>query len=82
MTAAPMIAGSAALSCCRLPLRSRLLPGAPRAADDKLRELTDPHPQVGQKLLDKGSRVYGAFLEMETATFADGALPARTKDCW
>ena len=33
-----------------------------------------------QKLLDQGSRVYQAFLQMENAAFADGALPKKTKE--
>ena len=50
------------------------------ASNDKLRELTRTRKWAHQKLLDKGSKVHGAFLEMETATFADGALPAKTKE--
>lgn len=33
-----------------------------------------------QKLLSMDSKVYKAFLEMEKATFCDGALPKKTKE--
>jgi AhpD family alkylhydroperoxidase len=33
-----------------------------------------------QKLLDQGSQVYQAFLQMERAAFLDGALPKKTKE--
>ena len=50
------------------------------AGDDKLRELTRTRKRAHQQLLDKRSKVYGTFLEMEAATFADGALPKKTKE--
>ncbi|HSH68738.1 MAG TPA: carboxymuconolactone decarboxylase family protein [Deferrisomatales bacterium] len=50
------------------------------ARNDKLRELTLTRNWAHQKLMEKGSKVYGAFLEMEKATFAAGALPSKTKE--
>ncbi|MDF1554023.1 MAG: carboxymuconolactone decarboxylase family protein [Deferrisomatales bacterium] len=50
------------------------------AGTDTLRELTRTRKWAHQKLLDKGSKVYRAFLEMEASTFADGVLPKKTKE--
>ena len=49
-------------------------------ANDKLRELTTTRKKAHQKLLDTGSRVYRAFIEMEQAAFADGALKKKEKE--
>ena len=47
---------------------------------DKLRELTRKRTAGHQKLLSLDSKVYKAFLEMEKATFSDGALPKKIKE--
>ncbi len=46
----------------------------------KLDEMTRRRKEAHVKLLDAKSRVYKAFLEMERATFADGALPKKHKE--
>ena len=46
----------------------------------KLEALTRTRQWAHQKLLDQGSTVYQAFLQMEGAAFADGALPKKTKE--
>ena len=47
---------------------------------DKLTELNRKRNAGHQKLLSLDSKVYKAFLEMEKATFCDGALPKKTKE--
>ena len=42
--------------------------------DDKLNELTKTRKWAHRKLLDRGSKAYRAFVELEGATFGDGAL--------
>ena len=42
--------------------------------------LTRTRQWAHQTLLDQGSRVYQAFLQMERTAFADGALPKKTKE--
>ncbi|NLC69769.1 MAG: carboxymuconolactone decarboxylase family protein [Desulfuromonadaceae bacterium] len=47
---------------------------------DRLRTLTRKRKQAHSRLLDLNSKVYKAFLEMEQAAFADGALPKKVKE--
>ncbi len=47
---------------------------------DKLDELTRTRKWAHQKLIDKGSKVYQAFTQMERATFSDGALNKKQKE--
>ena len=47
---------------------------------DKLGELTRKRKEAHAELIRLGSRVYKAFLEMEKATYSDGALPKKTKE--
>ena len=47
---------------------------------DKLDEITHTRKIAHQKLLSLKSKVYEAFLQMERATYADGALPKKTKE--
>ena len=46
----------------------------------KLDEMTRRRKQAHARLVASGSRVYEAFLEMERAAFADGALPKQQKE--
>jgi AhpD family alkylhydroperoxidase len=47
---------------------------------DKLDEISHARKKAHQKLLSLKSRVYEAFLQMEQAAYADGALPKKTKE--
>lgn len=47
---------------------------------DKLTELNRKRIAAHQKLVALDSKVYKAFLEMEKATFCDGALSKKTKE--
>jgi AhpD family alkylhydroperoxidase len=47
---------------------------------EKLQDLTRTRKWAHQKLIEKGSGVYQAFLEMEKAAFSDGALKKREKE--
>lgn len=47
---------------------------------DKLDEISRKRRHAHAKLQSLGSKVYEAFLEMEKAAFADGALPSKTKE--
>jgi AhpD family alkylhydroperoxidase len=47
---------------------------------DKLEELTRNRKKPHAKLVALKSKVYAAFLEMEKAAYADGALPSKTKE--
>jgi AhpD family alkylhydroperoxidase len=47
---------------------------------EKLDDLTRTRKWAHRKLVDKGSKVYDAFLQMENAAFSDGALPKKTKE--
>ena len=47
---------------------------------DKLDHLTRTRKWAHQKLLDKNSKVYRAFLQMEQAAFVDGALRKKEKE--
>jgi AhpD family alkylhydroperoxidase len=46
----------------------------------KLREMTARRKEAHARLVASGSRVYQAFLEMERATYAEGALSKRQKE--
>jgi AhpD family alkylhydroperoxidase len=46
----------------------------------KLEAMTRRRKEAHAKLLAAKSRVYEAFLEMERAAFADGALPKKQKE--
>jgi AhpD family alkylhydroperoxidase len=47
---------------------------------EKLQDLTRTRKWAHQKLIEKGSGVYKAFLELEKAAFSDGALKKREKE--
>jgi AhpD family alkylhydroperoxidase len=47
---------------------------------EKLAAIARTRRWAHQKLLNQGSQVYQAFLQMEGAAFADGALPKKTKE--
>ncbi len=47
---------------------------------DKIGEIVEKREAAHARLVESGSRVYKAFLEMEEAAFSDGALPKRTKE--
>lgn len=47
---------------------------------EKLDDLTRTRKWAHQKLIDKGSKVYKAFLKMENAAFSDGALKKKEKE--
>jgi len=47
---------------------------------DKFEEITRKRKHAHAKLQAFGSKVYEAFLKMEEAAFADGALPRKTKE--
>jgi len=48
--------------------------------EDTLRSLTLERKKAHKRLLDMDSPVYKAFLDMERAAYADGALPKRVKE--
>ena len=47
---------------------------------DKLDEISHTRKKAHQKFLTLKSKVYESFLQMEQATYADGALPRKTKE--
>ncbi len=47
---------------------------------EKLEDLTHTRKWAHKKLTDKGSRVYKAFTDMESAAFSDGTLPKKVKE--
>ena len=47
---------------------------------EKLDELTRTRKWAHKKLIDKGSKVYEAFTQMESAAFSDGKLSKKTKE--
>jgi AhpD family alkylhydroperoxidase len=47
---------------------------------DRIDEIRKIRKKAHSKLVDLDSRVYKAFLDMERATFIDGALPKKTKE--
>ena len=47
---------------------------------DKLEEITRSRKKAHETLLSLKSKVYDAFLRMEEAAFADGALPKKAKE--
>jgi AhpD family alkylhydroperoxidase len=47
---------------------------------NRLETLTQQRKHAHQKLLNLKSKVYKAFLDMESAAYGDGALPKRTKE--
>ncbi len=47
---------------------------------DKLDEISHKRKKAHQKLVSLKSKVYESFLQMEQATYADGALPKKTKE--
>ena len=47
---------------------------------DKLEEITRRRRHAHRALRSLKSKVYEAFLEMERATYADGALPRKAKE--
>ncbi len=49
-------------------------------APDELRSLSRQRKLAHKQLLDLGSRAYAAFLDLERATYADGALPRQAKE--
>ena len=49
-------------------------------ASEKIARIRDRRRHTHRVLLDSKSRVYEAFLALEAAAFADGALSAKTKE--
>lgn len=49
-------------------------------SQDKLQSMTQTRKWAHKKLLELHSRPYAAFVEMEAATFSDGALPKKHKE--
>jgi len=47
---------------------------------NKLDEISHKRKKAHQKLVSLKSKVYESFLQMERATYADGALPKKTKE--
>jgi len=47
---------------------------------DRLDEISRKRKIAHQKLIASKSKVYASFLEMEQATYSDGALPKLTKE--
>ena len=47
---------------------------------DKIEEICRKRKQAHQKLLSMDSKVYRAFLDMEAAAYADGALAQKYKE--
>jgi AhpD family alkylhydroperoxidase len=47
---------------------------------DKLDEISHKRKEAHRKLQALGSKVYEAFLQMERAAYADGALPKKAKE--
>ena len=47
---------------------------------DKLDEISHKRKKAHQRLIDLKSKVYETFLQMEHATYSDGALPRKTKE--
>lgn len=47
---------------------------------NKIDHIRTRRQQAHRQLLDSKSRVYEAFLKMESATYADGALTKKTKE--
>jgi AhpD family alkylhydroperoxidase len=47
---------------------------------DRLKEISDQREKAHRKLLSLNSKVYETFLEMEKATYSDGALPKKNKE--
>ncbi len=47
---------------------------------DKLHEISRRRKTAHTRLVSLGSKVYGAFLDMERATYSDGALPRKQKE--
>ncbi len=48
--------------------------------DDRLEQLTRTRKWAHKKLLDRKSKVYRAFTQMEEAAFSDGALKKKDKE--
>ena len=47
---------------------------------DKLRDLSRKRKEAHAELIRLDSKVYKAFLEMEKATYSDGAIPKKVKE--
>ncbi len=47
---------------------------------DRLQEIAKRRKAAHSRLLELDSKVYRAFLDMEQAAYADGALPKKTKE--
>ncbi|MEJ2703080.1 MAG: carboxymuconolactone decarboxylase family protein [Sedimentisphaerales bacterium] len=47
---------------------------------NRLEEISEQRNKAHAKLLSLKSKVYEVFLEMEKATYCDGALPRKTKE--
>lgn len=50
------------------------------SAPEELRALARQRKLAHKQLLDLGSRAYAAFLDLERATYCDGALPKSAKE--
>jgi AhpD family alkylhydroperoxidase len=47
---------------------------------DRLKEISERREKAHKRLLSLKSKVYETFVEMEKATYCDGALPKKTKE--
>jgi AhpD family alkylhydroperoxidase len=47
---------------------------------DRIREIRDKRKRAHETLVSLDSKVYKAFLDMERATYSDGALSKKTKE--
>jgi Carboxymuconolactone decarboxylase family. len=47
---------------------------------DRIAEIVEKRKTAHARLTELGSKVYKAFLAMEEAAFADGALPKKAKE--
>ena len=47
---------------------------------DRIKEICDKRKKAHETLVSLDSKVYKAFLDMEKATYSDGALPKKTKE--
>ena len=48
--------------------------------EDKLKDLTQTRKWAHRKMVEKDSRVYKAFTQMEQAAYSDGALKKKVKE--
>jgi alkylhydroperoxidase/carboxymuconolactone decarboxylase family protein YurZ len=47
---------------------------------NRIGQIVETRKRTHKKLLDRNSKTYRAFIEMDTATYSDGALPRESKE--